>query len=115
MSLDTEKNSLYRIVFNLFENASRYGTKIEINAKKEMKNIKINILDNGPGIKDQFRQKIFKPFFKIDDSRNMNQGGSGLGLSISRELGKKINASIKLERSRKVKGSLFSIVLPQNK
>ncbi len=115
LSLITDKNSLYRIVFNLFENASRYGTKVDIIAKKEPKNVKINILDNGPGIKDQFRQKIFKPFFKIDDSRNINQSGSGLGLSISRELGKKINASIKLEKSRKIKGSLFSIILPQKK
>lgn len=115
LSLITDKNSLYRIVFNLFENASRYGTQIKINVKKEMEKIKIIISDNGPGIEDQFRQKIFKPFFKIDNSRNVNQGGSGLGLSISKELGKKINAIIKLEKSDKLKGSSFSIILPQKK
>ncbi len=115
LSIETDKNSLYRIIFNLFENASRYGSKIEINAKKELKNIKISISDNGPGIEEQFRNKIFKPFFKIDHSRNINKSGSGLGLSISKELGKKINASIKVEKSNKLQGSLFSIILPQKK
>ena len=112
LNVKTNRNSLYRIIFNLFENASRYGSKIEINAKKNIRSIIITIEDNGPGINEEFKRKIFKPFYKIDDSRNLNQSGSGLGLSISKELGKKIKATIKLERSRKLKGSLFSVILP---
>ena len=68
----------------------------------------INIDDNGPGILSQFK-KIFKPFFKVDDSRNLNQKGSGLGLSIANELVKKINGEILIDNSKKLSGSCFTI------
>ena len=108
----TDKNSLYRIIFNLFENACKYGEKIEISAKKQDNKLKIIIEDDGPGIENQFRKKVFKPFYKIDNSRNLNEGGSGLGLSIAKELAKKIKARIDISKSDKLKGSLFSITLP---
>ena len=108
----TDKNSLYRIIFNLFENACKYGDKIEISAKKQDNKLKIIIEDDGPGIKNQFRKNVFKPFYKIDNSRNLNEGGSGLGLSIAKELAKKIKARIDISKSDKLKGSLFSITLP---
>ncbi len=110
--LMTDKNSLYRIIFNLFENACKYGDKIEISAKKQDNKLKIIIEDDGPGIENQFRKKVFKPFYKIDNSRNLNEGGSGLGLSIAKELAKKIKARIDISKSDKLKGSLFSITLP---
>ena len=108
----TDKNSLYRIIFNLFENACKYGDKIEISAKKQDNKLKIIIEDDGPGIKNQFRKNVFKPFYKIDNYRNLNGGGSGLGLSIAKELAKKIKARIDISKSDKLKGSLFSITLP---
>ena len=72
----------------------------------------INIEDDGPGIENQFRKKVFKPFYKIDTSRNLNEGGSGLGLSIANELATKIKAKISVAKSIKLKGSLFSISIP---
>ncbi len=112
LTIRTDKNSLFRIIFNLFENATRYGTVIEISAKKTNKLIVIEIEDNGPGIENQFRKEIFKPFYKIDNSRNLNESGSGLGLSIAKELSKKIKAKINYQISQKLKGSLFSITIP---
>ena len=112
LSVKTDKNSLFRIIFNLFENAARYGTKIEISAKKNIQFIIIEIEDNGPGIEHQYRKKIFKPFYKIDNSRNLNKSGSGLGLSIAKELSKKIKAKISYKISKRLNGSLFSITIP---
>ncbi|MEE2694896.1 MAG: ATP-binding protein [Pseudomonadota bacterium] len=112
LTVKSNKNSLYRIIFNLFDNASRYGNEIRISGKRKMNDIIIDIEDNGPGIKNEFRKNIFKPFFKIDDSRNLNKSGSGLGLSIAYELAKKIKAKINIKDSQDLKGSLFSIILP---
>lgn len=112
LSVKSNKNSLYRIIFNLFENASRYGNEIKISAKRKIDNLIIEIEDNGPGVENKYRRKIFKPFYKIDDSRNLNKSGSGLGLSIAYELAKKISAKIDINDSQKLKGALFSITLP---
>ena len=71
----------------------------------------IFIKDNGPGIPYQQRGQIFKPFYKIDDSRNIDKGGSGLGLSIASELSKKIKAKISL-RPNKSNGAIFLIRIP---
>ena len=57
------------------------------------------------------RGKIFKPFFKIDNSRNLDNAGSGLGLSIASELSKKIKAKISLEPNYK-SGAIFLIRIP---
>ena len=107
----TDKNSLFRIIFNLFENASRYGSKINISVQKNIQNVIINIEDNGPGIDEKLMKQIFKPFYKIDNSRNINKSGSGLGLSIARDLAKKINAKINCSKAKNLNGCLFSIML----
>jgi len=107
----TDKNSLYRIIFNLLENASKFGKNISIYVTKKVKTLVIEIEDDGPGIPDKFKEKIFKPFYKIDDSRNLNKGGSGLGLSITNELIKKLKGKITLKDSLKTKGTIFSINL----
>ena len=107
----TDKNFLFRIIFNLCENASKYGENILIRANKKSNSLLIEIEDDGPGIPNKFKKKIFKPFFKIDDSRNLNQGGSGLGLSIANELIKKLKGKIYLKNSNKEKGTIFMISL----
>ena len=93
------------------ENASKYGENILIKAKKKSNTLLIDIEDDGPGIPNKFKRKVFKPFFKVDDSRNLNQGGSGLGLSIANELIKKLKGKIYLKDSKKEKGTIFTISL----
>jgi two-component system osmolarity sensor histidine kinase EnvZ len=107
----TDRNYLFRIIFNLCENASKYGENILIKATKRSNSLLIDIEDDGPGIPNKFKKKVFKPFFKIDDSRNLNQVGSGLGLSIANELIKKLKGKIYLKDSKKKKGTIFTISL----
>ena len=109
--INTDKSCLYRIIFNLYENALKFGNLVKINVIKESNYYMILIKDNGPGIPYQQRGQIFKPFFKIDDSRNLDKGGSGLGLSIASELSKKIKAKILL-RPNKSNGAIFLIRIP---
>ncbi len=109
----TYKNYLYRVIFNLVENASKFGTSINIKVSKRLKSLIIEIEDDGPGIPDNDKSNVFKPFYKIDNSRNMNAGGSGLGLSIANELIKTLHGEIKLRDSKKTKGSIFSIILTE--
>ena len=109
--INTDKSCLYRIIFNLYENAIKFGTRVKINVRRESNYYMIFIKDNGPGVPYQQRGKIFKPFFKIDDSRNLDKGGSGLGLSIASELSKKIKAKISL-RPNKSDGAIFLIRIP---
>ena len=110
---NTYKNYLYRVIFNLVENASKFGTSINIKVSKRLKSLIIEIEDDGPGIPDNDKSNVFKPFYKIDNSRNMNAGGSGLGLSIANELIKTLHGEIKLRDSKKTKGSIFSIILTE--
>jgi len=107
--INSDKNCLYRIVFNLVDNACKYGNKVLLKAVKIKNNLTIEIDDDGPGIPIQFRKKIFKPFYKIDSSRNLNQGGSGLGLSIAKELAGKLKGKINITESKKLNGSCFQI------
>ena len=109
--INTDKSCLYRIIFNLYENAIKFGTRVKINVSRESNYYMIFIKDNGPGVPYKQRGKIFKPFFKIDDSRNLDKGGSGLGLSIASELSKKIKAKISL-RPNKSDGAIFLIRIP---
>ena len=109
--INTDKSCLYRIIFNLYENALKFGSLVKIKVIKESNYYMIFIIDNGPGIPYQQRGQIFKPFFKIDDSRNLDKGGSGLGLSIASELSKKVKAKISL-RPNKSNGAIFLIRIP---
>jgi two-component system osmolarity sensor histidine kinase EnvZ len=61
--------------------------------------IQISIHDNGPGIPDDEKENVFRPFYRIDKSRNQNNTNSGLGLSITRTLLSQINGTIELGNS----------------
>ena len=81
-----KKNAFKRAMRNLIDNAFYYGTSVKITAFKTKNNFKITIDDNGCGIPQDKRVDIFKPFYRIDNSRNLDktseQGGAGLGLAI---------------------------------
>lgn len=68
---------------NLIENAIFYGEKAEIYIDESDRAITISIIDNGPGIPEEDLKKVLIPYYRVDASRNLNTGGSGLGLSIA--------------------------------
>lgn len=78
--------AIRRCIANLVENAVRYASWIGIRATTEGDQVWIAIDDNGPGVPIDQREAVFKPFFRLDPSRNPNTGGVGLGLAIARDI-----------------------------
>ena len=69
---------------------------IKISITKDNNNIYIIIDDNGPGIPNDLKEEAFKPFFRLDPSRNPESGGTGLGLTISREIARAHGGEVNL-------------------
>jgi len=83
------KDTLKRVLQNILENAIRYGDKkpvsIRLEQDEEGRPV-ICILDNGPGIPEQEKEAVFRPFYRLENSRSSITGGSGLGLAIVQQL-----------------------------
>jgi len=78
--------AIRRCIANLIENAARYASHIGVRATMEDDQVWIAIDDDGPGVPVDQREAVFKPFFRLDASRNTGTGGVGLGLSIARDI-----------------------------
>lgn len=77
---------LKRCLTNLIENAVRYGGEARIRVEQGREQLQIIIADSGPGIAEAERERIFRPFVRGESSRSRDTGGSGLGLSIARNI-----------------------------
>ena len=71
-----------RVLINLVNNGIKYGSKVSIQLEADS----MRVLDDGPGIPDEYRAQVFQPFFRLDRSRSVSGGGSGLGLAIVHQL-----------------------------
>lgn len=80
--------ALKRILGNLLNNALRYGGNRQLMVVRRhcADGLLIGVRDRGPGIPTELRDAVFRPFFRLDPSRNRDTGGSGLGLAIARQL-----------------------------
>jgi two-component system osmolarity sensor histidine kinase EnvZ len=78
--------SFRRCVGNLVANAARYGKTLSITGTREPRWLEISVDDDGPGIPPERRDDVFRPFLRLDSARNQNEGGSGLGLTIARDI-----------------------------
>ena len=79
-------NAFRRCLVNLIENALRHGRRVEVSAVRRGTMVEVTIDDNGPGIPADRREDVFRPFFRLDESRNPATGGVGLGLTIARDV-----------------------------
>jgi len=78
---------LRRAVENVVRNAVRYSperTAVEVELGEDENDARITVRDFGPGVPEQAMERIFDPFFRVEEARNANGGGSGLGLSIAK-------------------------------
>tara|TARA_B100000963_G_scaffold361581_1_gene397856 strand:+ start:3027 stop:4343 length:1317 start_codon:yes stop_codon:yes gene_type:complete len=104
-------SSLGRCFENVIQNGLTYGKKVYVNIQKSSNRVTVIIEDDGPGIpEDQFRN-VFKPFFRLDKSRNLNKSGVGLGLAIVEDIINSHGGNIQLSKS-KYKGLQVKISLP---
>ena len=80
------KLSIKRAITNLIQNAVCYGNVAKVTLVQKSKNIIIHITDDGPGIAEADMERVFAPFYRIEESRSKDTGGSGLGLAITRDI-----------------------------
>ena len=109
--LDGRKNLIERCFNNLIDNSIKYSTNILISLKKSANSIIIIIDDDGPGIPENERENVLKPFYKIDKSRSGSKSSVGLGLSIASDIIRSHGGNISLERSP-TNGLRVTIFLP---
>jgi two-component system osmolarity sensor histidine kinase EnvZ len=70
------------VVINLVSNGCQHGDTVSVVIEAEY----LRVIDDGPGIPDEYREQVFQPFFRLDSSRSAATGGSGLGLAIVQQL-----------------------------
>ncbi len=85
-----------RCLANLVSNAARYADEIAITGHRDHRYLSVTIDDDGPGIPPAMREEVFKPFLRLDDARNQDEGGTGLGLAIARDIARSHGGEIML-------------------
>tara|TARA_Y100000817_G_scaffold171250_1_gene133776 strand:+ start:3968 stop:5287 length:1320 start_codon:yes stop_codon:yes gene_type:complete len=103
--------ALRRSFENIIQNGLTYGNSVNVNTQKGTNRVFISVEDDGPGIPEDQYKNVFKPFFRLDKSRSLNQSGVGLGLAIVEDIINSHGGNIQLGKS-KYKGLLVKISLP---
>jgi two-component system osmolarity sensor histidine kinase EnvZ len=85
-----------RCLGNLVSNAARFAPSIAITGHRDHRWLTITVDDDGPGIPPAQREDVFKPFLRLDDARNQDEGGTGLGLAIARDIARSHGGDITL-------------------
>ncbi len=85
-----------RCLANLVTNAGRFAKTIAITGHRDHRWLSVTIDDDGPGIPANLREDVFKPFLRLDDARNQDEGGTGLGLAIARDIARSHGGDITL-------------------
>jgi len=88
--------AMRRALSNLLGNAVKYGKEVEVIAGRNDGTINIDILDRGPGIPESLREQVFMPFYRVETSRNRETGGTGLGMSVARNVFRRHGGDITL-------------------
>lgn len=110
-TIEADPRLLGRALSNLLRNAQKYaGAAIRLSALREAGKLVIAVEDDGPGIPDEERERVFEPFYRLDRSRDRATGGFGLGLSIARKAVLLHGGSLTVEDSA-LGGAKFVIAL----
>jgi two-component system osmolarity sensor histidine kinase EnvZ len=85
-----------RCIGNLVSNAARFASAISVTGHRDHRWLTVTVDDDGPGIPAKLREEVFKPFLRLDDARNQDEGGTGLGLAIARDIARSHGGDIAL-------------------
>lgn len=97
--LPLKRQAFKRAITNLVSNAARFGDQVIIRGAVEGQWLRIEVDDNGPGIPENERANVFRPFYRLDHARNQDEGNTGLGLAIARDIAKSHGGDITLGES----------------
>jgi two-component system, OmpR family, osmolarity sensor histidine kinase EnvZ len=99
ITLSLRPDALRRALANVIGNARRYAQRIEVSFRTRSNSVDILVDDDGPGVPSDKREDVFRPFFRLDASRNLETGGTGLGLAIARDIMRSHGGEITLRDS----------------
>ena len=109
----TDEQKLKQLLFIFLDNARKYSEdRIELHVKEHTESIKITITDHGVGIPKESLTKVFDRFYRVDEARNRKTGGTGLGLSLAKEIAKGLGVQLEIESIVNV-GTIVSLDLPK--
>ena len=99
VTLSVRRNALRRCLTNLLDNALKYGKIVHVKLRRRGNRIELAVEDDGPGIEEARREEAFRPFHRLDEGRNLQTGGVGLGLAVARDIARSHGGDVRLERS----------------
>jgi two-component system osmolarity sensor histidine kinase EnvZ len=99
LQVEVRPHALKRCLTNLVDNAQRYAKHVAITVQRMGRSVTVTIDDDGPGIAADSREAAFRAFFRLDPSRNPETGGTGLGLTIARDIARNHGGDLTLEDS----------------
>ena len=114
VSILSDRDALEQVLINITDNALKYareGRDLTVELENTADEIRIHIMDRGPGVPRQHQDRIFEKFHRVDDSLTAEQGGSGLGLSIADRLIRGLGGRLAY-RDREGGGAVFTLHLP---
>jgi two-component system OmpR family sensor kinase len=110
--VDGDASALQRLFVNLVDNAVKYGDRARIRLSSDAVGAVVEIIDNGPGLTEAERDRVFEPFYRLEGSRNRDTGGIGLGLSIARSIARAHGGDVSLEPADPAPGLKAVVRLP---
>lgn len=111
--VDVVPRYMHRVIQNLVGNALRYAHgKVRVTVRREGDHAVLMVEDDGPGIPEADRARVFEPFTRLDDSRTRSTGGYGLGLSIVNRIVYGFKGEIFVDRSEVLGGACFVMRWP---
>lgn len=115
--VETDRDALDQIVLNLLDNAVKYareGKRLTLHLEERADQCELQFCDRGPGVPASHQQRVFDQFHRVDISLTARQQGSGLGLSISRQLARGLGGDL-VYRSQSAGGACFVLTLPSRR
>ena len=113
--LQGQPEAVKRALRNLIENAVNYGEQAEVTLATTDTEAVVTIVDQGPGILEADRERVFDPFYRLEHSRSRETGGAGLGLAIARTLIRGMGGDIRLGAGPGGQGLQVSVTLPKTR
>jgi K+-sensing histidine kinase KdpD len=113
-AVGTDRSQLARVLLNLVENAAKYAATgaIELRASRTAREVCVSVVDHGPGIPEEDRERVFERFVQLDQSSTRRQGGTGLGLHLCKQLTELLDGRLMLTETPGG-GCTFSLTFPQ--
>jgi signal transduction histidine kinase len=109
-----DRERVHQVLFNLLDNAVRFtpeGGRVTVSASRHNGSVDVAVADTGPGIAPEDLPRVFERFYRVDESRSRDDGGTGIGLAIARSVVEAHGGTIWAE-SEPGRGSTFTFELP---